>query len=170
MHDHDDQCSGKIKDNHKRNKSFRECRYSFQTADNDSTDRDEQEDAGDELGNTEGGVDIGYHRVDLAHIADAEGGDDTEDGEQQSKRCADCLHARLCAKTVLEIIHGAAAPLTIGVLSAVKDTEDVFRVVCHHSEECDQDHPEYRAGSADGDRACHADDIAGADCCGKGSA
>ena len=46
----------------------------------------DQEDACDNLRDAERCINIGNHRVDLRHVADAEGSDDTEDGEQKSQR------------------------------------------------------------------------------------
>ena len=62
-----------------------------------------------------------------------------------------------------EIIHRAAAPFTAFILLTVIDTENIFGIVCHHSEEGNDPHPEDRTGAAGDDGRRYAGDIAGAD-------
>ena len=44
-----------------------------------------------------------------------------------------------------------------------KHTQNVFGVVCHHTEEGGDPHPEHRTGTTGDDGRCHAGDVAGAD-------
>ena len=43
----------------------------------------------------------------------------------------------------------------------IKDTQNVFGVVGHHAEKCNDSHPEYRAGTACHNGPCHTYDVAG---------
>ena len=108
--------------------------------------------------------------VDLAHVTDAEGCDHAEDAEQYSQNGADLFTSRFRSQTVPEIIHGSSGPFAMHVLAAIVDTEDILRVVGHHSKEGHDPHPKNRSRTAGYDGGRHAGDIAGTDGGCKGSA
>ena len=111
---------------------------------------------------------IGHHTVHLAHVSNAKGCQQTEAGEECRKYNADGLTAFFAAETVPQIIHGASAPLTLGIFTAVENAENVFRVICHHAKKGDQPHPEYGARSANSDGAGYTYNITCAYGSGKG--
>ena len=80
------------------------------------------------------------------------------------------LQPFFCAKTIFKIIHCAAAPFAFEVFAAIKNTENVFGKVCHHTEYCGDPHPENCAGTADCNCTGNAGDVAGTDRCGKSGA
>ena len=128
----------------------------------------------------EGRVHVADDGVYLAHVADAERREDAEAGKQDSQHLAHCLKAGLCAQTVGQIIHRAAAPLAFFVLAAVVDAQHVLRkaghhaqqghdphpedgILCCHTKKRSHPHPEQRAGAAHVNGRGHAHDVAGAD-------
>ena len=170
VHDDDHEGSEEIEDDHERHQLLRKGRDPLKAADDDQGDRKEQEDTDCQVGDAESMVHVFNHTVDLAHIADPEGSEQTEAGKKNSQKSTDGFAVFPAAETVAEIVHGSADPLSLSVLPAVKDTQDILRKIGHHAEKGDQPHPEDRAGSAGGNSACHTDDISGADRGGQGCA
>ena len=108
--------------------------------------------------------------IDLTHVADAERGEDAEAAEQNSQYGANLLVAGIAAQAILEVVHGAAAPLTILILAAIVDAQHIFGIVGHHAEDGDNPHPEHGAGATGGNGGCHTGNIARADGGGQGGA
>ena len=115
----------------------------------------------------EHGGDVAGDGVHLAHVSDAERGEDTEDGEQHGEHLSDRVTALFGAKTVSQVVHGAAAPLIVAVFAAVIDAEHIFGIVCHHAEKGGEPHPEDRTGSSGGDGGSDTCDVADTDGCGE---
>ena len=182
-----------IKDNNKRAENIKACheRYdllgyrcnSLQTADDNqgsdnhnynSDDKRNRRDHSEEglyiqVGK-ECGLNVNRNFIDLSHVTDSECGKEGKNCKQNCKDFTDYLHRFrfiLSSETVLQIVHCTAGPLSVFILSSVKDTKNVFGVVCHHTEECSNPHPEYCSRSADYDGCCHAGNITGTDGCRK---
>ena len=163
VQDDDEEGSEEIEDDHERHQLLCKSRNPLEAADDDQGDRKEKKDTDCQVGDAESMVHILDHTVDLAHIADAEGSQQAEAGEQNGQESADGLTVFPAAEAVAEIVHGTADPFSLGILPAVKDTQDILRKIGHHTEKSDQPHPENRARSAGGNSACHTDNISGAD-------
>ena len=114
-------------------------------------------------GNAERGFNVHHDLVDLTHGADAEGGQQGEDGEQHRQHLTNSLAALLGAQTIAQVVHGTAGPLAVFVAAAVVDAQHVFGVVGHHAKESGDPHPEHSAGAADDDGSRHTRDITNAD-------
>ena len=170
IHKEDDNGADHIEDDHERDDFLSDRGNTLQAADYDQSDQDHDDCAGDPGGEAEDGLHIAGDGVHLRHVADAEGGDEAEKGEQKGQYLADACAALFGAQTVAEIVHRAAGPFALGVFAAVEDAEDVFGIVGHHAQEGHDPHPEHGAGAAHEDGAGHADDIAGADGGGQGGA
>ena len=106
----------------------------------------------------------------MGEVADAEGGDDAENGEENSQSGADGLHTFFGTETVAEIVHGAAAPFPLLIFPSVEDTENVFGIVGHHTEDSGQPHPENRTGTAGDNGGGNTGNVAGSYCGGESRA
>ena len=95
--------------------------------------------------------------VDLGHVADAEGGQAAEEGEDDSQPLP------LGAKAVLDVVHGAADPVALRVFLTVLDSQGDLGIFGAHAHQSGHPHPEDSAGAADGDSAGHTRDVAGTD-------
>ena len=105
----------------------------------------------------DGGVDGGSDGVDLGHVADTEGGKETEDAEHAAEP------APAFAETVLNVVHRSADPVALVVALAVTDCQDHFGVLGRHAEQSRDPHPEDSAGAACRDGAGDACDVSCAD-------
>ena len=103
----------------------------------------------------QGGVDGGGDGVDLGGVAGAEDGADAEEGVQVSQP-----HP-LFAQTVLDVVHGAAYIVALGVPLPEVDSQGHFGELGAHAEQSGDPHPEHGTGTADGDGAGHTGDVAG---------
>ena len=159
----DNQGSKHIDDSHKRHQFFRNRSDTLQTAHDNKSGEDHKGDTRYIGRNAESRFHVAGDGIDLAHVADAERGHHTEDREQDSQHSADLLKSLVGAKPVLQIVHGAAAPLVLLIFAPVVYAEHIFGIVGHHAEESDNPHPEDSAGTAGYQRAGDTDDIAGAD-------
>ena len=108
--------------------------------------------------------------VDLGHVADAEGSQEAEHGEQRRQHLADGFAALLRPQAVPEVVHGAAAPFTLLIFPAVVDAQHVFGIVGHHAKEGNEPHPEHSAGAAHQNGAGHTHDVAGTHSSGQSGA
>ena len=162
VHGDDHQCAQKIEDHHKGHQLFGDGGHPLQSAQNHSAHGHQQKDASGDGGNAEGSMNIGHNGIDLTHIADAEGSQQAEEGEQHGEHAADGLTALFGTQTIPEIVHGAAVPLACLILPAEENAQNVFGVVGHHAKECDEPHPEHSTRAAYGNGTCHAHDITGA--------
>ena len=116
-----------------------------------------------------------YDLVDLTHASDTEGSQHSEDTEENGKNTAGLLEGRfavavlvgVASHTVLQVVHRTAGPFAFAVLTSEIDTQNVFRVVGHHTEECGNPHPEHGTGTTDTDSGGNTGDITGTDRCGK---
>ena len=124
---------------------------------------DHQQGAGNPIGDPEGTLHIGGNGIDLAHVSDAEAGQNAENTEQECQHLTDGLAAPEAAQAVPQIVHGAARPLPRGILPAVVDTKHVFGKIGHHTENGHNPHPEDGAGTAGHDGRGYTRDITGAD-------
>ncbi len=117
----------------------------------------DREDAGDEqrAHGRDGGGHVGDDGVGLDRTADAEGGEECQDGEDD----AEPLHV----EPAVEGVHGAADHIAFFSFDAVFDRDDGLGVFGGHAEETGDPHPEDRAGSAERDGRADADDVAGTD-------
>ncbi len=97
--------------------------------------------------------------VDLAHCTDTEGSENCEDAEEDCKRLTEELTELHLAHALFEVVHRTAGPFAFSVLAAEVDTENVFGVVGHHSEECGNPHPENRTGTAGNDSCSNTGDV-----------
>ena len=166
----DDQGADQVDHHHEGDDLLRDGGDTLQAADDDQAGQDQQHHAGDPGGNAKDCVHVAGDGVDLGHVADAKGGQEAEDGEQNGQDLANALAALLGAQAVLEVVHGAAGPLVVLVLAAVVDTQDVLGVVGHHAEEGNEPHPEHGAGAAYDDGAADAYNVAGTHCgCQRGT-
>ena len=163
MHDHDDERTCNIEQCHQRHQLFRDSGHPLESADDDEGRHRHQRKAGGEVRQMEGRVHVAGDGVYLAHVADPERREDAEAGKQDSQHLAHCLTAGLCAQTVGQIIHRAAAPLAFFVLAAVVDAQHVLRKAGHHAQQGHDPHPEDGARAAGDDGRGHAHDVAGAD-------
>ena len=163
MGQHDRQRTQDVEQRHQRNDLFRHGRHTLQAAQDDQRGQHRQQDAGEEIRHLEGRIHVACDGVDLAHVADAKGGQHTEAGEQHRQHPAQLFAALLAAQTVGQVVHRAAGPLAVGVLAAVKDAQNVFRVVGHHAQDGHGPHPEDGTRPAAEDGRCHTHDVAGAD-------
>ena len=82
VHANDDDRAYQVEDYHKGDELLGEGSYALKTADDDEADGEEKEDADGNLRDVEGVVDVADHAVDLAHVANAEGGQKAEDREE----------------------------------------------------------------------------------------
>jgi hypothetical protein len=125
------------------------------SAEQDSTDEDEHDDAGDRRVDVEGLLQVRGDRVGLGHVADTEGRDDRGDGEEPGEELAEGT-----LDAALEVALRAAGHVALGVRDAVPDTEERLGVLGRHAEQTGDPHPEQGAGATDRDRRGDTDDIA----------
>ena len=162
VHADNHQRAQEIQDDHKGHQLFGDIGNPLQTAQNHCTYGNQQENAGGDGGNAKGGMNVRNNGVHLAHVADAEGSQQTEERKQGSQYGADGFAALFGAKTVTEIIHCAAVPFALCVLSTEQNAQNVFGIIGHHAKEGNEPHPEHGTGTANCNGACYADDVTGA--------
>ncbi len=101
--------------------------------------------------------------VDLGEGADAEEGDaDAKQGEQ--------LGEHLGAEPLLQVVHGAARHLAVGVLLAIFHRQQALGILGGHAEQGGHPHPEQGTRAAQLDGGGDPDDVAGAYGGGEGGA
>ena len=153
MHEDNDDSADQVKDDHDGNKLFRKGRDPLKSADDHQSNGEEEDNSRNDVGDSEGMVNVVGHTVYLAHVADAEGGQQTEAGEEDREHNAEASAAFFCTKDVSEVIHGASAPFSLGIFPSIIDTENILGIVGHHTEKCNYPQPEDCAGSA-GSQSC----------------
>ena len=106
-----------------------------------------------------------YRTGDVAHlhrIADTE-------GSQAAKHTKDDAQPLpVLAKTILDIVHGAADPVAVGVLLTELDAQQHLGVLGGHAQQGGNPQPEDGARAAQGDGGSDAGDVAGAHGGGQG--
>ena len=132
----DNQSADYVHNAHNGNELFRNGGNALDTADGNQSGNNGEENADDPGGNIELGVHVACNGVCLSEVTYTEGSDNGKYGEQNCKNLTDGLKSLFPAKTVLQVVHSAACPLAFFIFSAVEHAENVFGVVCHHSEEC----------------------------------
>ena len=162
VHDDDNEGEGDIDDGHERHETAGHGADALHAAKQDEGEEQEQDKARDPGGYGEGLVHADGDGVNLHEVADAEAGDEAENGEAGAKP----LPFR--SETVLDEVHGAADPASGGCLFTVLHGQNDFGEFGHHAHEGGYPHPEEGARAADGDSRGHTHDVAGADITGKG--
>ena len=109
----------------------------------------------------EGGLDVLHDFVDLAHVTDAEGGQDGREGEEDAQELAQGFAALVATKPFAQVVHRSATPFLLAVTATVVDAKDVLGVVGHHSQEGRDPHPEDRTRPAHRNGGRDAGDVAG---------
>ena len=163
VHDHDDERARDVEQGHQGHQLLGDSGHPLESADDDEGRDHHQRKAGGKVGQMERGVHVARDGVDLAHVADAEGGKDAEAGEQDGQHPAHRLTAGLCAQTVGKVVHRAAGPLALLVLAAVVDAQHVLGEAGHHAQQRHDPHPEDGPRASRDDGRGHAHDVAGAD-------
>lgn len=102
--------------------------------------------------------------VGLSHVADAEGGNDGEDGEGRRQKRADSL----VGEAVLHGVHGAAAHFADAVGFPIFYGQHRFGVFGGKAEGRGDPHPDQSAGASQDQGGADAHDVAGADGGGQG--
>ena len=95
-------------------------------------------------------------RIDLAHVADTEGGQHRENGKQNSQPLP------FGTKPLGDVVHGAAHPVAVFIPLAVVDGQGHLRVLDHHAHQGRQPQPEHRAVAAQGNGLRGTHNVAGA--------
>ena len=174
VHADDDQGADDKEDGHEGHDALVGGGDPLQPADNHQRQKHDDHDAGDQIHRA--GI-RGNQRVDalgdgshLAHVADAEGSQHREDGEQHGQHRAGNLAVLHLADAVLQIVHGAAAPFAPLIPAAEEKAQHVFRIIGHHADDGGDPHPENGAGAAHGNGVGHAGDVSRADGGGQGGA
>ena len=179
--DDNDEGSYNIDDSHEGNQLFCDGADSLDAAQkhqgDDHSDDNTDDNAGDRYGLAEhlhgiglhvaaegvnGGVDGGSYGIDLGHVSDTEGSEETEDAEDGAKP------RPALSEAVLDVVHRAADPVALVISLAVIHRQDNLGIFGGHAEESGDPHPEDCAGAACGDGAGDAGDVAGTDGCSKG--
>ena len=176
VYDQNDERGQNVNNRHNGHQLFGDLADALHAADNDEGDNDGGDHADDDAGHghglaeqhdrrglyiaaegVNGGVDGGGDGVDLGHVADAEGGDETEHTEDGGEP------APTLAEAVLDVVHRAADPVALLVAFTVLHGEQNLGILGDHAEQGGDPHPEHGAGAAGHDCAGNAGNIARAD-------
>ena len=159
---HDD-AADEVQRRHDGYQLFGDCTDALQTADEDQRRQQRYDQSRRPCGNTEGGIACGADGIGLHHAAHEaqrqNDGDREETGEER---------AEFALEGGLDIVNRTARDAAVRVHYAGLLRQHGFRVNGRHAEECDDPHPEDRAGAADQNRAARADDVARANLRGDG--
>ena len=101
----------------------------------------------------------GGNAVNLCNRADTERGEQAEHAKQNGQP--------FLMEPFFYVIHRAADPFPFFVFVAEINAQNDFGVFGHHAEKGRHPHPENCTGTARGNRRCHTDNVARADCGGK---
>jgi hypothetical protein len=146
----------------------------LEAAEEDQREKDREGDSGDEPDdaavNTCGiggegahrGRDDARDRVALRHVADAERGEGSEEGEGNGEPFP------VFAEPVRDVVHRAAGPFALRVPLAVPDRENDLAVFRAHAEEGRDPHPEDGSRPAERDGSGDSGYVAGSDRRGEG--
>ncbi len=165
--DTNNQGTDNIDNSHKWNKFFCYRGNSFDSAQNYKCCQSHQNDTGNKIRNTERSFHISGNGIDLAHITDTEGCQQTEQRKQNCQNCTNLLHSRFGTETIAQIVHGTAAPFTFRIFSAVIDTQNILRIIGHHSEKCHDPHPENCSRSSKYNCSCNPNNVSSTNSCCK---
>ena len=155
--DDDADTGGHVEHGHEGNQERGDLADALGTAQNHDADDDGQQHAGELRLQAEQAVHGAGDLAGLSDVADTEGGQTAQNGEDDSQGLP------ALAQTVLDVVHGAALIDTLGVLLAELHGQDDLGVLGAHTEESGDPHPEHGAGAAHEDGAGDAGDVAGAD-------
>ena len=155
-----------VEDGHARYDDGGDSGNGLDAADDDGKGHDGQDYAGHFRGYAECGVHGTGDGVRLGHVADAEGSDDCEEGEEEAHDAAEFL----ILEAVFHGEHRAAFHFAPCVHFAVLDSEHAFREFGCEAEACGDPHPYKRAGAACKHSGRNAYDIACADGSSQGCA
>ena len=180
MYDHDDESTDNVDERHERNDLLGNGCDTLKAADYDEAADQHEHDTDDQIDRVdateyrrkicvceERTLKVKSDLVDLSHVTDTERCKDRKRREQYGKEASELLISGYLAKAVLKVIHSASGPLAFFVLASVVYSEYVFGIVCHHSEERCDPHPEYGTGTSHADGSRHAGDVTGTYRCGK---
>ena len=169
-HDDQDDTSQNVENSHKGNQVGGHLADTLNTAQNDDGDQngkddtDDQADRFDLLGirnacqTHDGAGDL----AGLGNVADAEGGQTAQDGEDDRQPLP------VLAQAVFNVVHGAALVDAVLIRIAELHGQGDLGVLGAHAEEGGYPHPEHSARAAHKDRAGNAGDVAGAHGAGQG--
>ena len=102
------------------------------------------------------GIDSGNDGIYLCGIAGAKHGQHAKQGIQHSKKLP------MLAQAVFNVVHGAAYPFArLAALTVVHRQRDLGKLGAH-AKQGRTPHPEHGTRSANGNRACHTGNVAGA--------
>ena len=173
--DDNDQSSDDVDDSHDRNQQSGNVSQTLDTTQQDDG-HDDGADDGDHPGDDgllrsgslnklrNSGVDGAGNGVDLGHVADTEGCQCAKHGKDRAQPLP------VLAQTVLDVVHGAADPVTGLVALTVLDSQRNLSVLGAHTKQSGDPHPENSTGAADGDSARDTGDVTGTDgCCQSGT-
>ena len=166
--DHDAQCQHDVEQCHERHQLFGDAADALDAAQqhhghhhshhhaHDEVDRGQDAVQAAAVGQ-QGRVDGCDDGVDLGGVAGAE---DRQHAEQRVQHREELPPA---AEAVFNIVHGAAHQLAVFVPLAEMHGQRHFGEFGTHAQQSRAPHPEHRTRPADGDRARHTGDVAGAD-------
>lgn len=157
--EHDDgQAGEEVEHSHERHDGGSCAGDALETAECDGSDEHGEHDVSHVGRHAERDVYALYDGVYLSECTDAEEGNEhAEYGEDDGQRTV------FFAEAELDVVHRAAGYLAELVFGAVLDSEQAFRILGGHAEECGYPHPEDSAGAAGSYSRSDADDVAGAD-------
>ena len=150
-----DNAADDVEDRHERDEIGGDVGDPLQSAHDDKSGKYGHDDSRVEVRNTEAHVEAFCRGVRLDRAADAEGGQEREEGEEPRKPLLMCA--------LVEDVHGAAAPVAAFVLLTEPDGEHDFAHLCRHAEYGRNQHPEECAGAAEVQGRRYAGDITGSD-------
>ena len=157
-----------VQQRHHRHQLLGDPADTLDTADEDQRHDDTDEDADDQIAARSAvrrqqtvvdqrRIDGSGDGIDLGGIAG------TEDGTNAEESIHVCQPHPLFTQTVLDVIHGAAHPVALGIALPVVDCQGHFRELGAHAQQSGNPHPEHGTRAADGNGARHAGDVAGTD-------
>ena len=148
-----------VEDGHGGNQDGRNAGNGFDAAQDDDQGQDGQAHAGDHDGNLKGLIQRGRNGVGLGQVADAEGRQHSEEGEQEAQDLAGVL----VLEAILHGVHGTAGHFALDVDFPILDGEHAFAELARQAEAGGNPHPDQGAGAAGEHGRRHADDVARAD-------
>ena len=107
----------------------------------------------------DGGIDGGGNGIDLGHITGSDGSNGCQKAENHGQP------GPIFAKAVLDVIHGTAHIVTLGVALPVMDGKNHLGIFGHHAEQGAEPHPEHCPRAAQSDGAGNTGNIAGTHGC-----
>ena len=164
-----------VQQRHNGNQLLRDPTDPLDTADEDQRDDDADENTDDQVAAScavssqqsvvdQRGVNGGSNGVDLGSIAGAKHGAYAKCGVQI------CQPHPLAAKTVFDVVHGTACVVAVAVAFPEVDGQGHFRELGAHTQQRRDPHPEYRAGTTEGNGTSDTCNITRTNSSGEGGA